>query len=53
MLESEAAGIVKRVRDDDGVEAFRQRNCRFDPMSALTKAHRLKAIQKVPEKNKA
>ena len=49
MVDSEGAGIVKRVRDD-AVEVFRQFNCRFDPHTALTKAHHLKAIQKFPEK---
>jgi len=49
--EPEAAGIVKMVRGDDGVEAFRQLNNRFDPQTALTKSHRLKAIQKFPGKN--
>ena len=44
--ELEAAGIVKMVRGDDGVESFRQLNNRFDPQTALTKSHRLKAIQK-------
>ena len=34
--EPEAAGIVKMVRGDDGVGAFRQLNNRFDPQTALT-----------------
>ena len=34
--ESEAAGIIQLVRDDDGIEAFRQLNDRFDPQTALT-----------------
>ena len=46
--DSEAAGIVKMVLGDDGVEAFRQLNNRFDPHTALTKSVRLKSIQKVP-----
>ena len=49
----EAASIVKHVRDDDGIEAFRQLNCRYDPVTALTKSHRLKAIQRFVDKNKA
>ena len=54
MVDSEAAGIVKHVRDDDdGIEAFRFLHCRFDPHTALTKAHRPKAIQKSPEKSMA
>ena len=28
-------------------------NCRFDPQTALTKSYRLKAIQKLSEKNRA
>ena len=39
------------VRGDDGIEAFRQLNNRFDPQTALTKSHRLKAIRKFPGKN--
>ena len=46
--EPEAAGIVKMVRGDDGVEAFRQLNNRVDPHTDLTKWHRLKAIHKFP-----
>ena len=53
MTNPEALNIVKHVRDDDGIEAFRQRNCRFDPQTALTKSHRFKAIQKVSENNRA
>ena len=34
MTDSEALGIVKRVRDDDGVDAFRQLSCWFDPHDA-------------------
>ena len=52
LTDSEALGIVKHVRDDDGVEAFRQLNCRYDPAMALTKSHRLKAIQRFIDKNK-
>ena len=51
--DSEALSIVKDVRDDDGVEAFRQLNCRYDPVTAHTKSHRLKAIQRSVHKNKA
>ena len=53
--DEEAMSIVKHVRDDgdDGVKAFRQLNCRFDPQTALTKSHRLKAIQRFTEKNRA
>ena len=39
------------VREDDGVEAFSQLNNRFDPHTALTISHRLKAIQNFSEKN--
>ena len=39
------------VRGDDGVEAFRQPNNRFDPHTALTKTHRLETIQQFPGKN--
>ena len=46
-----AAGIVKMVIGDDGVEAFRQLNNRFDLQTALTKSHRLKAIQNFPGKS--
>ena len=46
--EPEAAGIVKMVRGDDGVEAFRHLNNRIDPHKALTKSQRIKAIQKFP-----
>ena len=45
IVDAEAASIVRLVRDDDGVEAFRQLNNRFDPQTALTKSHRLKQIQ--------
>ena len=51
--DAEAASIVRLVRDDDGVEAFRQLNNRFDPQTALTKSHRLKQIQKFSDKNRA
>ena len=44
LSDGEALSIVKHVRDDDGVEAFRQLNCRYDPVTALTKSHRLKLI---------
>ena len=44
--DSQAASIAKMVREDDGVESFRQLNKRFVPHTALTKSHRLKAIQK-------
>ena len=37
--EPEAAGIVKMVRGDDGVKAFRQLNNWFDPQTALAKSH--------------
>ena len=50
MVSSKAAG-VKQNRGDDGFETFRQINSRSGPHTALTKAHRLKAIQKFPEKN--
>ena len=53
LTDAEALSIVKHVRDDDGVEAFRQLNCRYDPMTALTKSHRLKAITKFVDKNRA
>ena len=53
MVDAEAARIVKHVCEDDGVEAFRQLTCRFDPHTALTKSHRLRAIPKLPEANKA
>ena len=53
LSDSEALGIVKHVREDDGVEAFRQLNVRFDPMTALTKSHRLKAIQRFVDKSRA
>jgi hypothetical protein len=49
----EAASIVRLVRDDDGVEAFRQLNNRFDPQTALTKSYRLKQIQKFTDNNRA
>ena len=49
--EPEAAGIAKMMRGDDGVEAFRQFNSRFDPHTASTKSHRLKAILQFREKN--
>ena len=51
--EPEAASIVRLVRDDDGVEAFRQRNNRFDTQTALTKSHRLRQIQKITDNNRA
>ena len=44
--DAEALSIVKHVREDDGVEAFRQLNCRYDPVTALTKSRRLKAIRR-------
>ena len=50
--ESEASGIIRLVRDEDGIEAFRQLNNRFDLQTALTKSHRLK-IQRLSEKNRA
>ena len=53
LTDSEALGIVKHVRDDDGIEAFRQLNLRFDPMTALTKSHPLKAIQRFTDKSRA
>ena len=40
LTDAEAQSIVKHVREDDGVEAFRQLNCRYDPVTALTKSHR-------------
>ena len=46
-----AAGIVKMVRVDDGLEAFWQLNNRFDPHTSLTKSVRLKSIQKFPGNN--
>ena len=53
LSDGEALSIVKHVRDDDGVEAFRQLNCRYDPVTALTKSHRLKSIQKFIDKSGA
>ena len=54
LTDSEALGIVKHVRDDYGIEAFRQLNLRFDPMTALsTKSYRLKAIQRFTDQNRA
>ena len=53
IVDSEASSIVRLVRDDDGVEAFRQLNNRFDSQTALTKSHRLKQIQKFTDKNRA
>ena len=53
MTDPEALNIVKHVRDDDGIKALLQMHCRFDPQTALTKSYRLKAIQKVSEKNRA
>ena len=53
LTDSEALSIVKHVRDDDGVEAFRQLNCRFGPQTAFAKSHRLKAIQRFMENNRA
>ena len=47
--DSEAASMVKMVRGDGRVEAFRQHNNRFDPHFALTKSHGLMAIQKCSE----
>ena len=44
--DSEAASIVKMVRGDDGVEAFRQLNNRFDPHMALIKSIRLKTASR-------
>ena len=44
---------MRLVRDDDGIEAFRQLNNRFDPQTALTKSHRLKQIQWFSDKNRA
>ena len=41
------------MRDDDGVEAFRQFNCRYDPVTVSTKSGRLKSIQKCIDKNRA
>ena len=41
------------MREDDCVEAFRQLNCRFDPVTSLTKSHRLKAIRCFTEKSRA
>ena len=52
LTDSEALGIVTHVRDDDGIEALRQLNLRFDPMTASTKSHRLKAIQRFTDKNR-
>ena len=49
--ELEAAGIVKMVRGDDGMEDFRRLNDLFDSQTARTKSHRLKAIQKFSGKN--
>ena len=53
LTDAEALSIVKPVREDDGVEAFRLLNCRYDPVTALTKSHRLKAIQRFVDKNRA
>ena len=53
IVDAEASSIVRLVRDDDGIEAFRQLNNRFDPQTALTKSHRLKQIQKFTDKNRA
>ena len=53
LTDSEALSIVKHMQEDDGVEAFRQLNCRFDPMTALTELHRLKAIQRFAENSRA
>ena len=38
LSDGEALSIVKHVRDDDGIEAFRKLNCRYDPVTALTKS---------------
>ena len=53
LSDGEALSIVKHVRNDDGVEAFRQLNCQYDPVTALNKSHRLKSIQRFIDKNKA
>ena len=53
LTDAETLSIVKHVRDDDGLEAFRHLNCRYDPVTALTKSHRIKAIQRFVGKSRA
>jgi hypothetical protein len=53
LSDGEALSIVKHVWNDDEIQAFRQLSCRYDPVTALTKSHRLKSIQKFVDKNKA
>ena len=53
ILDPEAAKIVRHVKEDDGVEAWRQLVAQFDPLTALTKGRKLKAIQAYPETHRA
>ena len=51
--ETQAKGILNNVRNNDGVEAWRQLARRFNPQTALTKGTRLRAITGFGIKNPA
>ena len=48
--EPEAAGIVKMVGGDDGVEAFRQLKNRFDPPHCADQVAKVEGDSEVPRR---